>query len=194
MSYENAPATELVATSCACCGRPLVDATSVETGVGPICREKHGFADAQWPPNWDRVAPILAELGVTYGGGEDPREICNRIVHRIACEIDTPEVVARLIEAVSGLGYVTLASRVAERYHGKLSVLVDEESGEYLLRSPYSPELVDGLRTIRGRRWDREEKIWRLPAGARRKLWDALKRAFPGALLTTPKGVVSLNK
>ena len=35
--YTNAPATKLLATNCLACGRPLVDALSVERGVGPEC-------------------------------------------------------------------------------------------------------------------------------------------------------------
>ena len=38
MSYENAPATKMLATNCCCCGRPLVDSMSVELGIGPECR------------------------------------------------------------------------------------------------------------------------------------------------------------
>jgi gamma-glutamylaminecyclotransferase len=45
--YENAPATRLLATSCACCGRALLDAISVEAGIGPDCREKYGYGEAQ---------------------------------------------------------------------------------------------------------------------------------------------------
>ena len=44
MSYENAAATKLLATNCVICGRALVDATSVELGVGPECR-KHVDGD-----------------------------------------------------------------------------------------------------------------------------------------------------
>lgn len=43
MSYEAAPATRMLATHCAACARPLVDAKSVETGMGPDCRKRHGF-------------------------------------------------------------------------------------------------------------------------------------------------------
>jgi len=45
MSYENAPATKFVATQCVCCGRALVDAPSLESGMGPVCRKKHGYND-----------------------------------------------------------------------------------------------------------------------------------------------------
>ena len=50
--YESAPATSLVATNCACCGHPLLDAVSVEAGVGPECRKRYGYGEAQAPADW----------------------------------------------------------------------------------------------------------------------------------------------
>jgi hypothetical protein len=50
MSYESAPATKMLATQCACCGRALVDAASIEAGMGPTCRKQHGYAAAQVAP------------------------------------------------------------------------------------------------------------------------------------------------
>lgn len=44
-TYENAPATRMLATHCAVCSRPLVDAASVEAGMGPDCRDRHGYDD-----------------------------------------------------------------------------------------------------------------------------------------------------
>ena len=38
MSYEDSKQCKLLATHCVCCGRPLVDACSVELGIGPECR------------------------------------------------------------------------------------------------------------------------------------------------------------
>ena len=55
-SYENAPATIMLATHCCCCGRPLVDAISVELGIGPECRN-----------------------GRTDGISQEQREICNKL-------------------------------------------------------------------------------------------------------------------
>jgi hypothetical protein len=62
MSYESAPATKLLATHCACCSRPLVDAVSVETGIGPDCRKKHGYTQAQAEPNWEAVMQLTDGL------------------------------------------------------------------------------------------------------------------------------------
>lgn len=58
MSYESAPATILLATRCACCGRELLDAESVEKGMGPTCRRKHGFTKADEPANWPAFASL----------------------------------------------------------------------------------------------------------------------------------------
>jgi len=35
----------MLATHCAVCSRPLVDAASVEAGMGPDCRDRHGYDD-----------------------------------------------------------------------------------------------------------------------------------------------------
>ena len=43
MSYVNAPATKMLATHCCVCHRPLLDAKSVELGIGPDCLKRHGF-------------------------------------------------------------------------------------------------------------------------------------------------------
>lgn len=58
--YENAPAAAMLATHC-CCGRPLLDAVSVEAGIGPDCRKKHGFDEAQTAPDWAAVARLELE-------------------------------------------------------------------------------------------------------------------------------------
>ena len=38
-NYRNAPQTTLLKTNCIACGRPLVDAISVQLGIGPECRQ-----------------------------------------------------------------------------------------------------------------------------------------------------------
>lgn len=95
MSHDNAPATRLVATRCAVCGRSLVDAESVEAGIGPDCRQKYGFN-----------IPVEPEL----------RAIANKIVHDIAlgsypgAEVDEP------LRELRALGFDHLADRIAERF------------------------------------------------------------------------------
>jgi len=35
-----------IATTCCVCGADLVDATSIEFGIGPVCRKKYDYEDA----------------------------------------------------------------------------------------------------------------------------------------------------
>lgn len=216
MSYETAPATKMLATFCACCARPLVDAVSVETGVGPDCRKTHGYATAQTAPIWAEVARFAVEakltgvdlfgLGMTVSdverlaalaestwclGGVETRRVANILVHRIAVDQDGPTVQA-LTNAVRALGYAKLAGRIAARL---ARVHIDVEGSELHVRTPYEPEAVAVLRAVPGRRWVKGEKRGgynAYPLTAKRAVFNALKRAFPGATAYGPKGLFVL--
>lgn len=58
MSYEDALSTQLLATHCGMCGRPLRDPQSIERGIGPDCYERALMFDARGP------GPLNEELFV----------------------------------------------------------------------------------------------------------------------------------
>ena len=102
MSYENVPATKLLATYCACCARPLVD---------------------------ERLVKVRIELA----------------------------------------------------------------GDEYIVRAPYSETFNMRLGERReSRRWDTENKAWRIKAPFRGFLFNALKASFPGVAAVGPKGAFVL--
>ena len=144
-NYENAPATKLLATHCGCCGRALVDAVSVERGVGPDCAEKYGAPEAQGEPNWHAVLGFLGvmaeRLGIAGASGPrvSPREAANNLVYfvaRPAKELTHAEVVAA-IAAIGALGFVVLAERITRRFRIRAAQLpapgpsVEELRAEY---------------------------------------------------------------
>lgn len=187
MSYETAPATKMLATHCACCARPLVDATSVETGVGPECRKKHGYTEAQGPADMVAAAPIAAGLGIA---SDNARELANKAVHLIAHEASGGELTAvRLgaaINLLQVLGYIKLANRCSARVcsieiEGALSILI--------VRTPYNETFLNASRRIAGRRWDKALKATTFPKEARPAVWAALQAAFPGHYLRSAKGL-----
>ena len=198
MSYETAPATVLLATRCACCSRPLCDAISVETGVGPECRRKHGFNDAQGEPDW--TAAMLALDGVIAVAEVNPtmtpRESVNVLVHRIACR-STARVdgfVVALTAAIKALGFVTLANKIVEHGAGKVEVHSVEDD-RLAVTTPYNQAFVAALKMARvGARWDGARKVWTVPADstARKALWTALRGSFAGALLVTDAGTTTV--
>jgi hypothetical protein len=167
--YEMAPATLMLATHCACCGRALLDSVSVETGVGPECRRKHGY-------NVD-VDP-------------DARAEANQLVHDIAVQQDGIEV-ARAAERLRVLGFVKLAGVVLKRC-APIRISYDGE-GYVVVHSPYSEQATHAFRAIPGRRWDAEAKANVFPHYARAFVFRALLRAYPGQLAVGPKGVFELK-
>lgn len=168
-TYENAPATKMLAVYCACCSRPLVDAKSVETGMGPHCRAKHGYA---------------------HECSEEQRGEANRLVHRIAVLQDGEEVQLS-IALLFTIGFEKLADRIAKRL-GEITLSV--EGDRYILKAPYSEQATAAFRGVAGRRWDRERKVNTFPMSSRASLWDALTALYRGKLAKGPKGFFTVGE
>jgi len=170
MAYENAPATRMIAAECACCARPLVDSVSVETGMGPVCREKHGYFEPS--------------------ATEESRKAANAIVHRIACA-QTGPTVAPMIAALHALGFRTLAARIAKRL-GAIHVTRDAD-GALAVKAPFSEAFNASVRRCRGQRWVADRKVRRVPPSERAELWAALKASYPrGTVVFAPDRVAVL--
>jgi len=199
--YENAASTHLLATSCACCGRALRDPESVEAGVGPDCRARHGYDVASGVPDFARVAAIFEHLPpawVTEGMRRalelaDARALASALVHRVALE-QRGRGVADLVEAIAACGYSRMAETVALRIAGgrRHAIVVRDEERVLLARVPYSPAFNAQLSSSRvGARYDGDRGCWVVPRDnlARRALWAALCLAFPGHLVVGTSGV-----
>ena len=163
MGYENAPATKLLATHCAVCRRPLVDAKSVELGIGPDCRKKYGFEMAC---------------------DESVRAMANKTVYLIACNPQSFETFARTA-VLRELGFLKLADIIEKRV-ASIRVIVIE--GEVRMVTPYNPDFVEAVRKIPGRKWHKEEKLWSVPLAQRPALWAAMTKYYKGEFGIGPKG------
>jgi hypothetical protein len=167
--YENAPATIMLATHCAVCARPLVDAKSVDAGIGPECRKRHGYNEVH---------------------DEESRAAANRIVHAVALarangrtlEGDWDALVAST--ALAGLGFRKLAQVLAER---AATVRIEEVEGTLFVFAPFSEPANEDWRRI-GARWDKERKCRFLPSSRRKVLWEVLQKHFSGACAVGPRG------
>lgn len=182
--YTAAPAVELLATHCCLCNRPLLDADSVERGIGPTCARKAGVDDVAHAPDWTRVRAILTPLDVTVP--DDARRAANALVHRVGRDPHGADV-PRYVEAIEALGYLRLAATLAEHLVPARAHVARE--GDRLVVSAEVPAthfdgLVVALRAVPGRRWDRDRKVNVVPVASKRALWEALTRALPrGALV-----------
>lgn len=176
MSIERAPATEMVATNCCVCGRALLDAESVESGIGPTCAERTGVRRGELAPE------IRAEA--------------NRLVYRLAQLQRSPDAVplcARLRE----LGLDTLAERIEERLAEHASIRI-ERVGQSLLaiRLPKVDGgafalLLNDLRRVPGRRFDESTRTNTIPdvPASRAALRQVFAAHFPGRIGRGPGGM-----
>ena len=178
--YTQAPATHLLATNCVCCGRPLVDACSVELGIGPECRN-----------------------GIFPEGIDDcDRKIANEHVHKaaIAAQKGNVETVLELSELIRELGFIDLANKVQRRFKNgaakaqrKADIVIIEDGDDLLVKTPFrrgdKDAFVEAWRKIPGRRYDRAKRLNRVPKDAKAGLWDLLRTFFPNKWGKGPKGV-----
>lgn len=193
-NYEDAPAAELVATHCAACGRPLLDAVSVECGMGPVCRAKAGLDGAGAGADWPRVVALLAGSGIDLST-PDARRVANRIVNRIAAAQQSESVPA-LLGALDALGFAGVAKAIREHIKVRVpTVSVALEGDRFTVtvadldRETFGA-VVAALRSVPGRWFDGDRKVNVVPSRARVQLWRALNTALPaGAHIAGPKGV-----
>jgi|688.fasta_scaffold07801_28 hypothetical protein len=180
MSYTNAPATVLLATQCCACGRPLVDATSVELGIGPECR-----------------------AGFDGGISDDVRQQANKLTHKAALAAQEGRI--HEVQAIAGelvaLGLAGLAEKVASRFTNaerlaKIHLTVVGDSLKVV--TPYrrgdSEAFISAWRAVPGRRYRDKANFVPLTSEARRAVYDLLTRFFPGQYAKGPKGVFRLPK
>ena len=184
----------MLASHCACCARPLVDADSVEAGIGPECRKRHGFGVPTGEPAWDRAIDILGGIpgdqvppGV-YDGIDaiDPHAICNALVHAIAVN-QMGDHCARMALVIDALGYARLAERIIKRL-GTVHVSAFKEN-YYSVSAPYQDRFVSLIKDIPGRRWDRERKANIVPQTHARELARILRECYPGFICISDKGM-----
>lgn len=167
--YENAPATRMLATHCAACGRPLVDSVSVEAGMGPDCREKYGY-------NQEAPAEVRAEI--------------NGRVHEIAAGC-APGVAIGHVLCIRAHGFDTLADKLEQVL---CAVEIEEVSADLIaIATPYRPDFAPALKSaIKGwARFDGETKRWLVPAAqqSRNAAWRVLREFFAGSIGKGPRGL-----
>jgi hypothetical protein len=192
MDSTTAPATKLLATVCACCSLPLVDAVSVETGVGPECRRKHGFAKPDTEVPYKAACTLVSEApeaAAIVAGTTTVRALVNRLVYRIARDQSGASVVT-WTNAVRALGYTKLAARIAKRL---AAVEIETDGSAYLVRARFSDEHLAAMRSVPGRRWDRQNRCDRVPEASKAALLAALTKAHPGQVARGPKGLFTFG-
>jgi exodeoxyribonuclease V alpha subunit len=120
----------LVATTCAACGRTLTDPLSVEIGMGPDCREKHGYTG-----------------GIGHCSNEVAAE-ANTIIHDLACGVGRgASYVAKRVACarLRTLGFDGVAARIEQRFRRRfqrMEPVAQHLSPGPLTALPTAPESI----------------------------------------------------
>lgn len=192
-----------VATECCICGLTLTDATSIDRGIGPICRKKYRYEDA-FPLTEDiKVAAasyvstrpetfspeFIEKLGPAMAQPLS-RKAANLTVYYASAE--QGETAVHCAALLRIFGYNDLADRIEDRL---VAVSIKRVGGEILVRCPYSPAFVDAMHHTDGAYFSRKlDKAWVLPDVPENatKLHAALKANYPGVFCVGPKGFFTL--
>jgi hypothetical protein len=172
MSYEDARATKMMATHCVCCGRLLVDATSVELGIGPECRK-----------------------GDDGGIPDAVRVEANGLVFKAAVAADQGRVgeVVQIAGQIRELGLENLAKKVGRRFRTaerKVSIVIDVVGDSFSVKTPFrrgdKEAFIKAWRKIPGRRYQNGRNL--VPVTQKAALWSLLREFFGGKYGKGPKG------
>ena len=178
MSYENAPQTHLLATHCFRCGKELCDAHSVEVGMGPVCRVKTGYNN-----NNTEVS-------------EEDRKAANKLIHTVATTKDT-EGHIEAMNALMDLGFEGVVKAMVKSLAGVTIAMTPENhphgGGRLAVKTAYNYDEVSALRGIKGRRWDKSNKVNTFPVSSKNDLWEVLKDFHDGELGLGPKGLFKVQ-
>lgn len=173
--YVNAPATKMLATHCVCCGRALVDAISVQLGIGPECRQNDGGISA------------------------DVQAQANELVYKASIAAQNGEIstVKGYAEQIKALGLDKLADKVGRRFRNaerNTEIVLTLEGEYYKVETPFrrgaKEEFIAAWRAIPGRRYKDGANF--VPVVQKKALFELLKQFFAGKIGNGPKGLFKI--
>ena len=169
MTYENAPGTKMLATHCICCGRPLLDALSVEVGIGPVCRKKVEYTKTQV--------------------SQEARLRANGLVHHMAMDQGNFDLLDSVYRQLCNLGFKTLADTIGSRLS---NIKITEDRNKLYIQAPYNPRFIELSRYLPGRHWSKRKRRTEFRVTAKVPLYYALKKAYPNHIGFSYKGPFKL--
>jgi hypothetical protein len=174
--YENAPATRMLATNCVICGRALVDAFSVERGIGPECYSHIQDGSVNIAPDIQKIANEHVYMAA------------------IACQNGEVSKVLEYAEMIRELGLTTLADKVARRFRNanrNTEIVIMVEDGMLRVDTPFrrgaKEAFINAWRKIPGRKFKNGSNY--VPVEQKKALFELLKEFFGGKFGKGPKGI-----
>ena len=170
MPYQDAPACKLIATHCCACGRPLLDAVSVENGIGPVCREKY-LPDGVSDENRDTANRVIRLCAIIAHRGKNPARLFS------------------LCNYLDSMGYTEVARKIRRRFVSAFPVQISVVNDLLEVRAPYDESANQSWFNERIR-WEkaRRARICRLTPDNKQRVMRVLKKHYRGDAAFGPKG------
>jgi len=171
-AHVNAKATKILATHCCVCSTPLVDAKSIQAGIGPVCARKYlKNRDVETTPEeWGRAIDLLAGAklvpddvkGKALKRRDDARHVCNLLVYWASTNYSDKSYVFECSQIIRMLGYVKLADKLEQ---DRTSAWLEQDEEFIYIHSRYEPDFP---RVLRKHTWNakwmpKPDKCWRVP-------------------------------
>jgi len=198
---------EGVCVSCARCALKLTDSVSIERGLGPDCSAKgyledpkssdemQAFIDlAEFPQLCDYLTSKYKPLGV--------RGLMNGLVKIASLNRKSVGLHAAICDAIDSLGYHTLAGalrdsistiEIKESVKDPACYQVWVKKGEWTFAFGQEMKNISNVgRYEKMRPGDTKGVL--VPKSAKRGLWEAMLRFYPGCVAKTPAGTIKIAR
>lgn len=193
----------ILASHCCICRLALVDAKSIQLGIGPVCEKKY----AAKPTIETTPQMLMRALGLVAASplpGEvkaevikhkhNARDVCNQLIYHASANYRDKVTVLAVSPIIRALGYTTLADKLeADRTRLTLRVMPD---GNLDVRTPYSPSCYRDMRNVAGHRWLQKPRgcNWIIPADKREHVMLVLGVHFGNEDASTEDGVIHIPR
>jgi hypothetical protein len=215
IGYETQAATEMLASSCMYCGKPLQQPHSIEQGCGDICADKYrvfsaaegGFDEGRVRAALD-MAPETMREQVAKALADEGAEAAMKKINHIAGyhwqrkTENWGHYMGSAIELADAMGFDGVAQKLKSRYiegegGRKTGLLVEEDrrEGYWRFASPWiaNPSIRKNNKSAMYGAGARMEKVgsdwfWYFPADKWLHVVNALVHAYAGSLGMLPNG------
>lgn len=189
---------QILATHCCVCSMGLLDAKSVEFGMGPTCRKRYGNPQIETTEEMLRVAiGHMAASGLpaqvlteAVRHKHDARKVCNLLVRWASAHYTDKKVVLSCTPIIRALGYLHLADRLED---DRTSHKVKTVGGVIEVTTPYEPIIVSAFRQVQGGCPVRDGKgrfrCWTFPVAQRPTVLAILGTYYGGQEAVGDEGV-----
>lgn len=191
MSYLNSPSIEIVATKCFLCNRPLLDANSVESGIGPICKKKIGYFDenSQDDYKYENIGiseidnAVLEKLSIN-----DCRGAVNSLINFCSRCIKDKELIIKIVKQIDNLGYKELSKKI---FYYICDIIIEQDNDLLYISYP-KDRRMDWVINKNNGKWDSKLEKYIINKNNKKRIWGAFKKFFPGSFCIGPKGVFKI--